>query len=132
MSEETQTVTDVISKEEQEELKKMMVNPHDIERKPDDRCVVSECRAILVENGLANKIDAFDNDNDVMLAKPASPEAQRDILNRYWMHQLLSAPMPSVEQRFALISDGTIDDWLRLFRQVVMPYVLENDLPKVI
>ena len=36
MSEETQTVTDVISKEEQEELKKMMVNPHDIERKPDD------------------------------------------------------------------------------------------------
>ncbi len=133
MSEETQTVTDVISNEDKELLEKKFINPHTVDRQPDDRCVVSECRAILIENGLAIKVkEAYDTDSDICMAKSSSPEAQRDILNRYWMHQLLSSPIPSVEQRFALISDGTIDDWLRLFRQIAIPFILENDLPKVI
>jgi hypothetical protein len=92
--------------------------------------LVSEVRQILVNAGLANILnETFDNHHFVKEAINKPSHVQRYFMNRYWSLQLMTVPSKSIEQRYCLIPNGEIKDWLRLFNQAIVPFLIGNNLP---
>lgn len=62
---------------------------------------------------------------------PATPEdVQRFLINRYWHLQLGTVTTEStMDVRYCLVPQGSIDRWLELFAQMVAPCIVRNDLP---
>jgi hypothetical protein len=91
--------------------------------------LVLEVRNILLSVGLANKISNFDNHRFVVDAKGKTSEIQRYYLNRYWNEQLIQCSSSTTDIRYYLIPDGEISYWLELFKDKIIPCVLDNNLP---
>lgn len=95
--------------------------------------LVSLVKEILKESGLAMQIQtAYDSNTHIQQAIGKNVEAQRYLLNRYWNLQMLSCSDFSFEERQCLIPNGTIEDWIRLFKAKIIPFCIKNNLPKVI
>lgn len=95
--------------------------------------LVSEVRQLLCTVGQVKNLTlAYDQHRFIIEAQGKPSDVQRHLLNRYWSHQLMSASRNSTEERYCLIPDGQIGDWLTLFREKVIPFIMENDLPKVV
>lgn len=77
-------------------------------------------------------VDAFDQDPIVKEASIRQPHIQRFLLNRYWVRQLVVAPVGTMQIRACLVSDGTEEAWFRTFTESVLPFVLAHGLPKVL
>jgi hypothetical protein len=85
---------------------------------------------ILKKAGLAKEAnDFYLTHHWIVEAKGKSFEDQRFLLNRYWNMQLLpfrgTAPL-----RYYLINDGEPADWLLSFHQKIIPFCIENNLPR--
>lgn len=107
-------------------------NPmYDAPRTNDDIDLIQVVRNLLVNAGIST-IQCYDNSKHIMEAKSKKPEIQRFLLNQYWNLQLLSTSANSINERFSLVPNGTIESWLKLFTQVVLPFIVKHDLPKVI
>lgn len=64
---------------------------------------------------------------------PSTPEdIQRFLINRYWHLQLGTLPFNTMDQRYCLVPNGTIDRWLQLFDEMVAPLVVQHNLPPAI
>jgi hypothetical protein len=101
-------------------------------RHPEDRDLVAEVRNLLVASGLAMEAQkAYDTHNYIVEACIRRPLTQRFLLNRFWNLQLIMAPKPSIEERSCLIVDGSIDEWLHLFKAKILPFLIETRLPAV-
>lgn len=104
-----------------------------VQPKPEgDIDLVLEVRNILQSAGLLqNVLHAYDNHRFVIDAAGKCSDVQRFMLNRYWNLQLSMSPN-SIDVRYNLIPNGTINDWLRLFRDSILPFLIQNGLPKQI
>jgi hypothetical protein len=81
------------------------------------------------QSGLINKtpiLTEYFEKNQLMDKKP---NVQRFFLNKFFTTQLLMTTVNSSECRYCLINDGTIDDWIRLFKSKILPFLIENNLP---
>lgn len=94
--------------------------------------LVATVRTILQENGLGQNILAYDSNLHIQQAIGKNQEAQRYILNRFWNIQLLDCSDISIDERYCLIPNGTIQEWLNLFKTKVLPFCIKNNLPKAI
>lgn len=104
-------------------------------KKPEegDIDLVNLVRDILRESGLGMQVQAaYDVNTHIQQAIGKNMEAQRYLLNRYWNLQLLSCSDTSFEERYCLIPNGKIEDWVRLFKAKIIPFCIKNNLPKVI
>lgn len=102
-------------------------------RKEHDIDLVQEVRDSMMSSGLGLKIpEAFNNSRFIIEAEGKAADVQRFLLNRYWNQQLMASAKQSMDERYCLIPDGTVEDWLKLFKQKVLPFVIENNLPIVI
>lgn len=100
------------------------------ERQDGDADLVADVRTAMLSSGLLQLVVAnYDNHPDILDAKTKRPEQQRFLLNRYFTLQLMTEPSKSIEQRFCLIPNGNLSDWLRLFNQKVLPFLVEHNLP---
>lgn len=59
-----------------------------------------------------------------------TPEDQIKTMNRYWRGQLSALPQSTISERTCLIDDIRPADWMRHFRQRVLPVILAHSLPK--
>lgn len=50
-------------------------------------------------------------------------------LNRYWRQQLSVLPTSTISARTCLVDETPPADWLRHFRQLVLPTIVSHDLP---
>lgn len=102
--------------------------------KPDgDIDLIDTVRQSLLMSGLGHQVTVAYNQNRFILeAEGKSSDVQRFLLNRYWNMQLAMAAKPSIEERYCLIPDGTIQDWLTLFKEKVLPFLITHQLPIVI
>lgn len=101
-------------------------------RNQNDIDLILEVRQVLVSAGLLMKvIEAYDSDRFIIEAMDKGPEVQRFLLNRYWSQQLMRSEKPSIEERASLIPNGEITDWLFLFKEKILPFILENKLPSM-
>jgi hypothetical protein len=92
--------------------------------------LVDAVRQSLINAGLKDRVDLFfDNNKFIQEATGKNADVQRFLLNRYWTTQLMNAPVQSMDQRIALVPNGDVRDWLVLFRERVLPFVVEQNLP---
>jgi hypothetical protein len=94
--------------------------------------LVSEIVNLLQEAGLNDRVNIFLNHKYVAEAKNKYSEVQRYLLNRYFSTQLLLVPVSSDEERFCLIPNGSVQEWLTLFKLKIMPFLIGNNLPREI
>lgn len=88
-------------------------------------------RNIMIDAGLKQRVlEAFDDNQYIRDAKGTPAAMQRFLLNRFWMLQALSVEAPSHDVRFSLIETGSFQDWKRLFKDVVLPFAIQHDLPR--
>lgn len=68
--------------------------------------------------------DAFATNNDSI---------QRFLINRYWRMQLQKLDENTIDARFCLVDEAHVKtvDWLRVFKEGVLPCILSHQLPKV-
>lgn len=99
----------------------------------EDIDLVALVREDLVKSGLAKVLPtAYDSNRFITEAVGKDSNVQRFLLNRYWNQQLMAANAVSIEERYCLIPNGEIVDWVRLFRSKVLPFIIQNNLPVVI
>lgn len=102
-------------------------------RKPGDFDLVLHVRTMLINAGSQpSAIEAYDSHHLIVEASDKVPTIQRFLLNRFWMLQLMNCPDVSTKERYCLIPNGTIDDWVRLFGDSVLPFAMRNNLPTFI
>jgi len=94
--------------------------------------LVAEVRNRLISAGLLRQAEAFyDTHEHVIGAVNKESSVQRHLLNRYWNLQLSMCPN-NMDVRFYLVPNGKIEDWLRLFSESVMPFIVQNQLPRAV
>lgn len=95
-------------------------------RSPDERDLVEETVTILKSKGISEeKLNIFLQNHHIQDAKNKVPEVQRYLLNRYWSLELMQASKVSIDERFCLIPNGSLDDWFRLFETKVLPFIVK-------
>mgnify|MGYP001600876775 CR=1 FL=1 len=111
-------------------LKEGFNNFHAV-RQPHDVDLVSMVRDALFHAGLGDRIETGYNQNPLILeAGDKRPSIQRWMLNRYWVTQFVSLRnVNTMEVRLYLVPGGTEEDWLRMFIQHVLPFVIQHGLP---
>lgn len=94
--------------------------------------LVAHVRQLLQEAGLGFNIEnTYDSHHHVDEAKGKLAEVQRFLLNRYFTLQLSTRPN-SLDVRCTLLPNGEISDWIRYFRESVLPFMIEHKLPIVL
>jgi hypothetical protein len=101
-------------------------------REPGEIDLVEEVRNCMKDSGLGMKMDLFNNNRFINEASDKCSAVQRYNLNRYFNLQMLMSDKDTTEERFCLIPNGLVSEWLTLFQQKVLPFLIENDLPKEI
>lgn len=95
--------------------------------------LVDFVRSLLIQSGLSLNVQEFFNkDRRIVDASTRTTDVQRFLLNQYFNMQLMNASVSSIDQRAALLSSGDIRDWMVLFRERVLPFLIEQDLPRAI
>lgn len=61
-------------------------------------------------------------------AKVAAPKLQRFLINRYWRMRLGTVQRSTVAERFCLIDEGSMDEYLKVFKTGVLPTIVELGL----
>lgn len=116
------------------ELEKAKISNIDIfaePRKDYELDLVGEVRKLLIASGQGPNIQNFDNYQLIKDAAPISPVGQMFLLNRYWRLQLIGVDTESsLDARSHLIDDIPNEDWLRLFHEGVLPFILKHCLPR--
>lgn len=106
-------------------------NPYTRARHENELDLVDEVRKLLVESGLSKSLYLYENNRFILEAKDKAPGVQRFLLNRFWTLQLSLCP-DSLQERYCLIPDGKVEDWLSLFKIKILPFILQKGLPKEI
>lgn len=102
-------------------------------RKDGDLDLITEVRNLLIQSGLhINVSSAYDSNQKLMIAKDKIAVVQRQYLNDFWTIQLLTSTVPTQEIRFCLVPNGEPLDWLKLFKDKVLPVIISENLPRVI
>lgn len=101
---------------------------YNAERSKDDLDLVTMVRNLLLESGAGQQISNFDQNRFIIDAVNKGSDQQRFLLNRYFGMLLMASPKPSISERFNLIPNGSVDDWYKLFKATVLPFIIENNL----
>lgn len=95
--------------------------------------LVAACRQALIDAGLLPEVQSgFDTHPNIIDATTKKPEVQRHMLNQFWNLQLLASSGNTYEVRYCLIPNGDVQDWLRLFKEKVVPAAVQHRLPRVL
>ncbi|HXQ36810.1 MAG TPA: hypothetical protein VN843_22550 [Anaerolineales bacterium] len=102
-----------------------------IPRQEGDIDLVALVRYALEQQGLHERVaNGFNNHPVIIDASDKQPSVQRWLLNHYWFLQLIDSEVDTMSVRSYLIHNGTEEDWMKLFVQYILPFVVKNDLPK--
>ena len=97
------------------------------------KCLTSSVREQLVLAGAGLRLaEHYDNNPLIYSSNNLDPVTQRAYHNRYWNLQLMGLPENTINERFCLVTDGSVDDWFKLFKEMIIPCIVRNDLPKIV
>lgn len=105
-------------------------------RDPKDIDLVYMVAENLKLNIGAYAAEIFRNRPEIKAIAELSSVAQRVIINRYFKFLLMQyrahSNIPTLSYAQALVNDGTIDDWFRLFNTYVTPFLSDNNVYKTL
>lgn len=114
-------------------MMKHAMEQYHLPRIPGEVDLVSEVRTLLINQGLQQKVvEAYDNHRYIIEARDKAANIQRHLLNRYWDLQLKMTTKHAVNERYFLVPNGNVEDWLGLFKNHVLPFVVANNLPVLV
>lgn len=58
-----------------------------------------------------------------------TPSLQIEAVNHFWRVQLGSLDVNTIDERECLVSDATVNDWIRNFEECVIPTIVKHGLP---
>lgn len=88
-------------------------------------------RKLMIEKGVKPEhIEVYNNAPEIRLMAGRDPLEQRALMNKFWYLQLTSLDINTIKERFCLIADGEVSDWIRLFEQEVLPFAVLRQLPR--
>ncbi len=93
------------------------------DRGPEEMDLLSIVSKDLRDSGLFtidNHLHEYCESQGVVNKKP---NVQRFYMNKYFTLVLLLSKEDTMDQRYCLITDGTVEDWLSLFRRKVLPFL---------
>lgn len=95
--------------------------------------LVEIVRERMVEKGLGSLLPAaFDSNRFIIEAQGKTSSAQQYNLNRWLTLQLMASTHDTALQRYALIYEINAVEWLKVFDNVILPALVDFDLPVVI
>ncbi len=100
------------------------------ERTATDFDLVNYVYERLISVGLVKNAEFFINNMGLNDAINKKPEVQRYILNKFFFTQLVTTSEPSFEERFCLVPDGSVQEWVDLFDKKILNFLIRNDLPR--
>ena len=103
------------------------------ERKVDanDIDLVAMVRGALEEKGLIPEVAQYFNPHHyIVCAEGKNSEVQRYYLNMYWTLQLIASKKECTAERMCLVNKGEPVDWIVLFKTKILPFIIENNLPR--
>ena len=91
---------------------------------------VEAITALLLDAGHPDP-DAWLTGVDPSVYNVTEASVQRFLINRYWRMQLQSLAEDTMDARYCLVDEQHIKtvDWLRIFKQGVLPCILKHQLP---
>lgn len=110
-----------------------MKNAHVYHQPPEQNqeCLVKKLRAVFVGYGLEKTMqENYDTHIDIVSANQKNQLVQRYHINRWLFEQLLYFPGDTVSVRLVIANDGPIDPWFTLISQRVVPFFIQNGMPK--
>lgn len=124
------SVTDVTPKGEQPALIMPTADLSKLQREEGQVELIEKCRELLVMNNIAaEQLAVYDNDPSLRAAKNLNTATQRVALNQFWSLQLSPFGQITHPHRIRLIENGSVMDWLRLFGNGPLQFIIENNLP---
>lgn len=103
------------------------------QRQSDELNLVSVVREMMVEAGLGDRLPiAFDNNRFILEAMNRPAHAQQYNLNRYFTLQFMACAASSTMPRYSLIYEIAPSEWLTIFRDTVLPAIVDSNLPVAI
>lgn len=103
------------------------------QRRSDEMDLIATVRKMMEEAGLGERLPyAFDTNRFIMDAVNRPAHAQQYNLNRYLTLQFMAAEDAATMPRYALIYEIAPSDWLTIFRDTVLPALVDANLPVVI
>ena len=103
------------------------------QRRSDEMDLIATVRGMMSEAGLGERLPyAFDNNRFIMEAMNRPAHAQQYNLNRYLTLQFMAAEGAATMPRYALIYEIAPHDWLTIFKDTVLPAMVDANLPVVI
>jgi hypothetical protein len=113
------------------------INPMDIYNRPrqlDDINLVSILGINISALGGDDVLPSFNNEMVGLGIVNANPVVQRILLNRYLTNKLLifrSVKGVNVTEVLPfMVSDGYVEDWLSLMKEIVLPFIITNGVLK--
>jgi hypothetical protein len=112
-------------------------NPFTTPLQPGELNLVVEVEQALLACGLHHQVaSAYSNNHYINDARGLCSEAQRFLLNRYWSLQLAALQVhkniTTIDERFCLIDQGEAQTWLDLFKEKIVPFAAQHQLPMAI
>lgn len=99
-------------------------------RAEDEVDMIAEVRDRLFRAGLGEKLpECFDNNRFIIDAHGRNSHAQQYCLTRYFSTQFMAAQGDTGIERYSLIYEVRADEWLKVFDNVILPAVINHDLP---
>lgn len=75
----------------------------------------------------------YQNHPDINMVRGLCFEAQRFVLNQFWMLQLQKVQnekkISTIDHRFCLLEEGTPEQWLKNFHEMIVTFAAEHALP---
>ena len=95
--------------------------------------MIEKVKQVLTSAGLVNEArHVFAVDPLIVSSHGQHYTLQRMNLNTYFLYQLSQFASESIEERYCLINDGTPEEWLRLFENKILPFLISKRLPVVL
>lgn len=111
----------------------VVVDQYNKPTSPIDIDMVKSVESLLVREGLGTDlVDAYYGNRFISEAVGKNSATQRFLLNKFWNLQIGLVDGGGVNERYNLLRDGSINDWMVAFETNVLPFIKKHHLPKVI
>lgn len=95
--------------------------------------LITETADLLRSVGLVKECEQVFLTNPAIVACVDSPEyIQVKVLNYFWRVQLSQFGKDSMQARYCLVDEADAKQWIKLFQDTVLPFIVEKNLPTII
>lgn len=92
--------------------------------------LVNEVNQLLIESGLVKEAqENFISKPSIVSIKDCDFMIQMDVLNTFWRIQLSRFGAESQNARYCLVDRAEPKQWLKLFKDAVLPFIISKNLP---